>query len=178
MKLIPIKAYLMNRATLNRVSTYKKIYMLVSNDRPVDIVTSAIASSCGYSNYTLKKHRLIASATLNEKDFKTARLEKQKHRFELQAQNSFLRDAINKLTAIFNKSVKDTPVGVYSKNNMHIVLDSGIRNPKTSNEPINIPDTAFTALYWFSHLQKYPSANPKALHRFLEEQSALTLLEG
>lgn len=168
----------MNRATLNRVSTYKKTYMLVSDDRPVDIVTSAIASSCGYSNYTLKKYRLIVSATINEKDFKTARLEKQKHRFELQAQNGFLRNAIDKLTAIFNKSVKDIHVGVYSKNDMHIVLDSGIRKPKTSNEPINIPDTAFTALYWFSHLQKYPSANPKALHRFLEEQSALTLLEG
>lgn len=107
----------MNRATLNRVSTYKKTYMLISDVRPVDIVTSAIASSCCYSNYTLKKHRLIASAPLNDRNFKTARLEKQKHRFELQAQNSFLRDAINKLTAIFNKSVKDTPVGVYSKNN-------------------------------------------------------------
>ena len=168
----------MNRATLNRVSTYKRTYMLISADRPVDIITSTIASSFGYSNYTLKKHRLIVSATLNEKDFKTARLEKQKHRFELQAQNGFLRDTINKLTAIFNKNLKDTPVGVYSKNDMHIVLDSGIRNPKTSNEPIKIPDTAFTALYWFIYLQKYPSANPRALHRFLEEQSALILLEG
>lgn len=178
MRLMPIKAYLINRATLNRASTYKRTYMLVSDEKPVDIVTSAIASSCGYSNYTLKKHRLIASAPLNDRDFKTARLEKQKHRFELQAQNGFLRDAINKLTAIFNKSVKDTPVGVYSKNDMYIVLDSGIRNPKTSNEPIKIPDTAFTALYWFIHLQKHPSINPRALHRFLEEQSALILLEG
>lgn len=46
MKLMPIKAYLMNIATLNRVSTYKKTYMLISDVRPVDIVTSAIASSC------------------------------------------------------------------------------------------------------------------------------------
>ena len=43
MKLMPIKAYLMNRATLNRVSTYKKTYMLISDVRPVDIGTSAHA---------------------------------------------------------------------------------------------------------------------------------------